>query len=272
MLQENTYFWLRICCAVLFTAAFGSLFRDAWMREHGRKRSVLAEVWGIEQKNTSTSVAGGALLFPLYFTLLFVFTLGQRGWSAALSELFHVSAGMLLTMSFYYIALLLLMPALRRHFSARTCATAWLIPTYLYYTVSVTPLFFEPYVILYCPAKLTRWLIPVWFTVFLLLFAGTILSHLRLRRRILSEAFDEYDEDVLTIWLQEMERLDRKDPVRLLRWKHASTPFSLGTGSGKQARTGRPASATPRCFYIPRRCYRALPPACPRMPGCCATA
>lgn len=241
MFMETTYFWVRIYFAVLFTGAFGFLFRDAWKREHGRKRSALAEVWGLPQKDTSTSVVFGALLFPLYFALLFAFALWQSGWRAAVSGLFHAAAGMLLTMSLYYTVLLLLMPALRRHFCARACATAWLLPTYLYYTIAIMPVFFVPHVVVYCPAKLTRWLIPVWFGVFLLLFAGAILSHLRLRRRILSEAFDECDENVRTVWVQEMERIGWNTPVRLLCCAHASTPFSIGMGNGKRVLTVLPA-------------------------------
>lgn len=227
MIPESTALFLRVFGALCYSFSLGYAFRRAWSIEHGREYSDSERVWGVDRKDRLTYVVTSTLLFPVGIALIFAGFIRSDGWRNAPARLFCFGSDLMLTMSVYYLLMLLLMPLLRQRVSARACATAWLLPTYLYYIVFLVPSSPMPRVVFYCPARLIGLLVPVWFTGFVLFFTWHAASHLRFRRRILREASDEEDEAVLAVWQQEMQALNLKTPIRLIRCESASTPFSM---------------------------------------------
>ena len=226
----NTEIFVRIYAAVLTSAVFGFAFRHTWRAEHRMGPSAFEQVWGIGQKDKRTEIVTATLVFPWMLALIFAMFVLQSGWKEAAARFFHLSADLLLTMSVFYALLLLLMPVLRRRISARACATAWLLPTYLYVIFCITHVSLMPRIVFYCPSWLARLLVPVWAVGFALVFAWFVISHLRFCRRILAASSDETDEQVLAVWRQNTESFGLHTPVRLVRCKAATTPFSIGIG------------------------------------------
>lgn len=217
----------RIFTALAVSCLVGFFFYRAWGLEHGNDFSAQDRLFGRDRKDKVIYIGFYPLILPCGLgAVLAIFTL-KLGWHGALSWFSRFSVDLLLTMSFYYIALLFLMPLLRRHISARACAVAWLLPTLLYY-VGYSFTLTAPHVVLYCPKPLMDVLIPVWFAGFLLVFGASVFSHLRFRRRIMRASREECDESVLQIWRQESKQLGFQNPIRLVRSKLAKTPFSMG--------------------------------------------
>ena len=75
----------------------------------------------------------GALL-PLFIVVCVGLALAYYGGKAAAQMAMSLCFGIFLHISLYYALLMIILPTLRRHFSARACATLWMLPNYLYIT------------------------------------------------------------------------------------------------------------------------------------------
>ncbi len=217
----------RIFMAISFSCLVGFYFHRAWGLERGNDFSAQDRLFGRDRRDKIIHVGFFPLILPLSLGIIFAGIIWKFGLTDGISLFFRFSISLLWTMSVYYIALLFLMPLLRRHISARACAVAWLFPTLLYYVgynfAAITPL-----AVFYCPKRLLDALIPVWFGGFILVFGASILSHLRFRRKVMRTAREECDASVLQIWQEESEQLGFKNPIRLVRYEPAKTPFSMG--------------------------------------------
>lgn len=245
MIPEFSAIFLRVFAAFCYALVFGSTFRSAWRDEHGREYSDFERVWGVDlkTKDRCTNVTSLTLIFPMGLALIFAGFVWRYGWQAAPAQFFRFSSDLLLTMSVYYLALFALMPALRQRVSARACATAWLLPTILFYAIVIADEAPMPRLVICCPAELLDMLVPVWLVGFLLVFGWFVVSHLRFRRRVLKASSDETDEAVLDVWRQELAALELKTRIRLVRCTTAATPFSM-PGTRKN-----PLTVLPACPY-----------------------
>ncbi len=217
---------VRIFTAISIACLTGFYFQRAWGLEHGNDYSARDRLFGLDRKDKVIHLGFFPLVLPIGLCIIFAGFIAKLGWHDGLFSFFRLSVDLLLTMSLYYTALLLLMPLLRRRISARACATAWLFPAFLYY-VGYSFLVIRPHVVLYFPNRLLNRLIPVWFAGFVLFFGTAVLSHLYFRRKVMRTSHAERDASVLRIWQQESERLGFKTPIRLVRWEQAKTPFSM---------------------------------------------
>lgn len=199
-------------------------YERAWGLEHGNDFSDQDRLYGRDKKGKSFYTPPYPFLLLAVLAAFFI----SKGFFAGLSAFFTYTADLMLAISIYY-ALLIFLPVLRRHISARACAELWLIPYIVivakYYTTAEAS---SVRFVLYIPQPIFDLLLPVWGIGFLAIFAGYILSHLIFRRRIKKTAVEETDGHVLALWKQELERLDYKRPVRLLRCEAARAPFSMG--------------------------------------------
>lgn len=219
--------FMRIFLAAVISCLVGFYFYRAYGLEHGNDFSARDRLFGLDKKDKTIYLGFLPLILPCGLAVVFAALVVKLGWQEALFFFFRLSANLLLTMSLYYVALLLLMPLLRRHVSARVCATAWLLPTLLYY-VGYSFDAIIPRFVLYIPRRLQDVLIPVWAVGFAIFFSAAVLSHLCFRRRILRDAREECDETVLAVFREEAEQLGFKNPIRLVRTARAKTPFSMG--------------------------------------------
>ena len=135
-------------------------------------------------------------------------------------------------LSLYFLLLLLFLPLLRREFSARLCATLWLVPSFL---AAAMNLFLRyrriPLLVLPLPEGLLEGLGWVWLAGFLAVFGGRCLSDLRFRRELLRDAYPEEDGRVLQVWREVRAELQLEgQEIRLLRAPAAVAPLSLRQG------------------------------------------
>ena len=152
----------------------------------------------------------------------------------------HLAVRMLLEsaadLSLYFLLLLLALPLLRRRFSARLCASLWLVPSFVgvgmntFLNYRRVPSFVIP-----LREELLAALGWVWLAGFLLVFGGRVMGDRRFRRELLTGAYPEEDPEVLAIWREVLLVMDLPWEVRLLRSPAARSSLSLREGRKKYA-------------------------------------
>lgn len=132
-----------------------------------------------------------------------------------------------ITATIYYVLLALLLPFLRRHFNARTCAVLWLLPALLIVFYHA-PKHHRPLLVLDLPAQLIHPLLVIWLTGTIVVLLWQILSHLWFRRSILSDAQPLNDAEALALWQQICRHAHMDKAIPVLRSPQVGTPLSIG--------------------------------------------
>ena len=228
----TAYDWFSIIfTALCWAVLIGFHFRRTWGLEHGVGMSDADRLFGGDGYDLNTQIYLSSLIVPCLFFLLCILMVIRYSLVEGLRLFFLCAFCYILLISALYTVLLVLLPLLRRHFSARSCATLWLLPV-----------FSSSYVLVYSPGTDNALLlllqrIPntvvyvlsfLWAFGFLILFGCAVLSHIHLYRHILRTAAPETDESVLAIWQEEQKTLGFVTPVRLVHTPAAHAPFSIG--------------------------------------------
>ena len=225
--------------AVFFACMIGFYFHRAWRWEHGAKANTLDS----EQYGKRTFIFVVPTILPWFLLISFFFLIFQFGLSEGIVQFAALMADVLLILSGYYVLLIILLPFLRKWYSARACAVLWLIPaclSYFWYALFYgIPL---PHLTVYIPRTVLPAIGTVWLAGFLTVGGYYLISHIKFSRHILDTASEESEPEILAIWTRELEALDYKLPVRLLH-ADTSSPFSMG----QTKRT--------RCTVLPRHSY-----------------
>ena len=168
-------------------------------------------------------------LLPIMVCFILIIGFAIKNLNQTLEVLLSSCLGIFLHTSIYYLLLMLTISFFRKFISARTCATLWLLPNYLY-------------LMLHDAMKLDRpaWVVPVsktflfvfcviWLSGFAILMVRSFASHLLLRRRLLKHATPVTDPQALELW-QQIQRSAgyKKTPYRLVISKEVTTPLSIG--------------------------------------------
>ena len=166
---------------------------------------------------------------PLMVVLLWLISLPFSGPAAATALVAEFSLQLVVLLTCYFGALLLLLPLLRRKISARACATLWLLPVFLYYYIMFWPkTFVLPLVVLSIPNGLVPVLLGIWLAGAAAVVLWYLVSHLRFRRRLLKDARPVEDTDVINLWWDE-HRLALVQPhIRLVTSPAAASPLTIG--------------------------------------------
>ena len=225
--------------------AFPSLTLDFPLRpgmlpEHGTQQRV--EATEPDVKKTQVFIPPTFLFWILLlFLLCYLLKFGVR---EGLFRFAALAADLTIFLSAYYALLLLVLPLLRKRFSARACAVLWVIPAFMSWmaeTVFVLALPL-PSLTLYLPRHAMAVIGAVWLAGFLAVGGYYLISHLRFRRWVLAHSEVEWDVGVREIWTQELKQMDFLQEAALLRGD-VPAPFSMG--STKRS----------RCTVLPRRDY-----------------
>lgn len=166
-------------------------------------------------------------LFLLIYAVAVLIALSDTAQNMLLSMFFSV----FLTLSVYYIVLAPLIPRLRRHISAWSCAALWLLPNLLYITMTKYMYLSEPLFVLELKGGLAMTLFYVWFAGFVLVMAWKICEHLSFRRRVLRNAEKVKSE----LWEEVFRHIcgvKSKLPP-LMRSQDVTTPLTVGLSRGK---------------------------------------
>lgn len=121
---------LRIFWGVFLAAIVAFAFHRSWGLEHGKPSGYLS--FQEDGKGKETAVWVTPLIFPVLLAVLCVCYLIWYGPERGLRSVIQLAGDVLVTLSVYFLALLALLPLLRRLVSARACATLWLLPIFLF--------------------------------------------------------------------------------------------------------------------------------------------
>ena len=168
-------------------------------------------------------------LLPACILAVTVFGLFTYGVQETIKLIVSVCFGVFLHTSLYYIVLIVTIPLLRKHISARTCAVLWMIPNYLYIAFYDYMNMNEPLLVIRAPQNVVWLLFGIWLAGFFIVLFGNIALHFIFRLNLLNEAKKVTDLTILEIWNRELESANmqyKKYPVMIS--PDAKTPLSVG--------------------------------------------
>ncbi len=220
-------FLLRLGLGLLLAGMVGAGYARSRRMEAGEPR-------GDDRKDAVVYGDPGtfATVILAFAVLAVVFDGPEQGSHLAVRMLLESAADL----SLYFLLLLLALPLLRRRFSARLCASLWLVPSFVgvgmntFLNYRRVPSFVIP-----LREELLAALGWVWLAGFLLVFGGRVMGDRRFRRELLTGAAPEEDPEVLAIWREVLLAMDLPWEVRLLRSPAARSPLSLREGRKKYA-------------------------------------
>lgn len=154
-------------------------FRKSWNIEHGRKKP------SPDAPGNGIVILQDPLTLP-FLCIVYIFLLVLLYGMDASGYVFSFGFDLFCFITVYFPLLLFLLPFLRNRYTARTCATLWLIPVFLFYQpiyiylgslLPTQPAF-------YIPQPAVTLLFFVWLTGFAITLLLQILSHLYFYRTL----------------------------------------------------------------------------------------
>ena len=232
--------WIKMFISAFLACLLGWSFHRAWRLEHSHRPSL--ETTEPDVKNTQVFIPP-TFLFCILFLFLLCYLL-KFGVREGLFRFAALAADLTIFLSAYFALLLLLLPLLRKWFSARACAVLWVVPAFMSWMAEdvfllALPL---PRLTLYLPRRAMAVIGAVWLAGFLTVGGYYLISHLRFRKWVLVHSEVEWDLGVREIWTCELKQMDFLREAALLRGD-VPAPFSMG--STKRS----------RCTVLPRRDY-----------------
>ena len=168
-------------------------------------------------------------VLPIMVAALWLISLPFSGPAVSTALVAEFSLQLVVVLTCYFGALLLLLPLLRQRISARACATLWLLPIFLYYNLAVWQrTYLPPLVVLRLPAGLAPLLAGVWSAGFCAVVLWHMVSHLRFRRAILKDARPVEEPDTVNLWWKEQRQALLKRHIRLVTSPHVTSPLTIG--------------------------------------------
>lgn len=218
---------LRIFWALFLAGMVAFTFRRAWRWEHGAPmpESILDD----KPRTKETVVWVDASFLPLVLlTILVLFA--AVGGREGMERFLALSLDVMVVISIHFVLLMLLLPVLRRYFSARACATLWVLPVFLFWQahvlLDIAPV---PAFVLYIPSHVLEVLFLLWGIGFGVVFGGKCIAHWLFCRRVMAAAGPVEDTEVQELFAHELKALEYYRPVRLVISPAVTVPLSMGT-------------------------------------------
>lgn len=181
-----------------------------------------------ESGSESAPIIHGALL-PSFLAVLIALFLIVQGREATFKVTLSMCFSIFLHMSIYYIILILILPYIRKHISARSCALLWIVPNYLYFTQNSFMNTSRPLIVFHASSTLVKAAVIVWIAGFAACFMYSILHHLAFRKSMLKDAIVVTDSHVLQVYNDELKKAGiRKPKFKLMQSDKISTPITIG--------------------------------------------
>ena len=220
--------WQVIVC-LIFGGVFGWTIFSRYDAEVGSESAKDAEsdLWGRPKQRYYPHIPG--TLLPIMILTVFFLDLLFFDLLTAVEAVISMCFSIFLHICIYYLILLPLLPYLRRHISARTCATLWLLPNYLYITQLSYMELNRPLWVIHISGNWLWVIAAIWLTGFVCVLLWKIIDHLIFRRNILANEIPVTDTQILNIWDDVIEKAHiRKPRFRLVTSPHVSAPLSVG--------------------------------------------
>lgn len=213
--------------AALFIGLFAAVaFHQTWSYEQEVAK------YGFPLKKhpgRETVVWISPLFLPLFFISLFAILGILRGFTVAADFLEEFLLELMVTLLLYYAALLIVLPLLRRIFSARACAILWVLPVFLYWMRHLwIDNGIDPLLVLRIPRRALNPLAVLWITGAAITILWKLVSHFRFRRELLNNARPVGINDMSRLWEKEQQRIERKKSIPLLISSHIASPLTIG--------------------------------------------
>ena len=217
---------LRILAALFIGGCVSFAFHQTWKYE----KEVARYGFALEKhRGRETVVWISPLYLPMFFIIVFVILFVLRDDVVAVSFLKEYVLELIVTLLLYYSVLLLILPLLRRMFSARACAVLWLLPVFLYWMRQLwINNAIEPLLVLRIPRSVLKPFSIIWAVGTAVTAIWMMVSHLVFRRNILKSAKPVGINDISRLWEKEQERIERKKPIPLLISPKVSSPLTIG--------------------------------------------
>lgn len=150
-------------------------------------------------------------------------------------------------LNLYFLFLMLFLPLLRKYYTAKMCATLWLVPIFLYY---------QPYIfyqlsqgkqimVCYIPKEMIFLLLGIWLLGFAVFMLWQILSHVQFSRLLKKDAGEVEDPELRGSFEREKKKLNFSEgfTVELKYSNRIKTPLTVGMIQKNMV------------IYLPRREY-----------------
>lgn len=224
MNELSVAYLFRIFWALFLGGMLAACFRSTWKAENGQ-RSILRE------NRSDTVVWIDPIAFPVLITVYAVMSMtvfNREG--QGLAFLIGFVSNIFLFTSIYFILLLFLLPILRKYFTARMCATLWLIPVFLFYQpqMNVTLTVRPPAAVIYIPGGVMRTAVWVWAVGAIVIMTVQTVSHLLFAAEIMKHSRPVTEGELAEKWEKIKEEMGLNIPIRLWYCSVIKTPFSIG--------------------------------------------
>ncbi len=217
---------LRMFWGLFLAGMTAYTFRRSWRWEHGAPAP--ERLLSDEPRPKETVVWLDPTFLPILlvcFLLMFRWIDGESG----VERFYALMLDVMVIITLHFLLLICLLPLLRRYFSARACATLWILPVFMFWQAHMlwqnAPI---PYLVLYIPNHILQPLFLVWTVGFCLVFVGKTVAHFLFRHRVLSVARPVCDGEVLELFESQLQQLEFTHPVRLVISPAVAAPLSMG--------------------------------------------
>ena len=216
----------RLFVAVLLGGGIAYAFHREWSYE---QQVALTGCTSRDSNARSTVIWLTPWSLPIVVAVLWLITLIYAGPAVGAAVLTEFSLQLMVLLTFYFGALMLLLPLLRRKISARACATLWLLPVFLYYNLTVWRMsYLPPLVVLRVPSGVVPMLLGLWAAGFVAVVLWHMASHFRFRRALLRDARPVEEPDVVNLWWEEQRQVLLKRHIPLLTSPATTSPLTIG--------------------------------------------
>ena len=219
--------FLRALWAFFLAGLVAYAFHRSWRWEHGDPMP--EPIFGADKPRTKETIVwldpASLPLLLLVLLILFGAMDGLDGGKRFLS----LSLDVMIVISVYFLLLIFLLPIFRRYFSARACATMWVLPVFMFWQAHIlvqnAPV---PSFVIYIPSHILDILFFIWVIGFIVVFAGKFISHGIFRHRVMAASFPAKNSEGLDLFETELKKLEYYHPVSLVVSSAVNVPLSMG--------------------------------------------
>lgn len=219
---------LRVFWALFLAGFVAFTFHRAWKWEHGAPMP--ETIFGSDKPRTKETMVWLDPSFLPWLLLLLLVMLGAVQGMDGVERFMSLSLDVMIVISIYFLLLIFLLPIFRRYFSARACATMWILPVFMFWQVHIliqnTPV---PSFVIYIPSNILELMFLIWGIGFAVVIAGKYISHFIFRHRVMSASEPVRDPEILQLFEQELKQLEYYNPVKLVISSAVTVPLSMGT-------------------------------------------
>ena len=222
MTDLTAAYMLRAFWALFLATILAVGFRRSWKAENGGLNE-----W--KAAKGDTVVWFDPIIFPMLLAMYVVLFYWLYGASDGKQYILSIAIDIFIFVSAYFTLLLFLLPVLRRYYTAKTCATFWLIPVFLFYQphmlFNITTV---PSAVLYIPEMLLGVLLVVWSAGFVIIFSQQIISHLWFAGKLKKHSRPADDRELTEMWDSLKEEMEMYFPIELRYCSVIHTPLTVG--------------------------------------------